>query len=82
MVKIVNFRYFLHKWFAAMEWGLRKLADCTALLKPPMRKGIYLSRSNFGYTVQIDEYTLDLDVSYTKASELCDYLRNLREESV
>lgn len=44
-------------------------------------KGIFLYRSHFGYTVHIDDHTMDLDVSWSEANKLATDIAALRNKS-
>lgn len=41
-------------------------------------KGIFVYKAFFGYTVNVDGNTLDLDVSYGEAVRLAKYIARLR----
>lgn len=44
--------------------------------------GIYITRSQIGYTVQIDEFSLPYNLSYSAARELYDYLSKLEPKRI
>ena len=44
-------------------------------------KGIFLYKSQMGYTVHIDDHTMDLDVSWSEANKLAKDIAALRNKS-
>lgn len=44
--------------------------------------GIYVVRSEMGYTVQIDEFSLPYNLSYSDAGELYNYLAALEPKRI
>ena len=44
--------------------------------------GPYVVRSTHGYTVQIDEFCLPYDLSYSQAGELYEYLDKLESKRI
>lgn len=42
-------------------------------------RGVFLHRSDFGYTVTVDGVNLDLDVAWHKADQLAKHIASLRK---
>lgn len=77
-----SLRYMTNRILFLFSTILKLIARILESAAPGIKRGIYLVKSDhFGYTVQVDEVTLDFDLSYSEANKLCDILRHVREKT-